>query len=108
MERIKYLYENWVLGGHKKGNNTHNVSATVSIREHEWNKVANWMWNNKEGFNGLSFLPYDNGTYVQAPFEDCTNTKTEGVGLRLCRALSEKYGYASLSHISFQAKAKSI
>ena len=73
LERVKYLYENWVLQGHKEGNNTHNVSATVSIREHEWNKVANWMWSNKDGFNGLSFLPYDNGTYVQAPFEDCTN-----------------------------------
>ena len=69
LERVKYLYENWVLQGHKEGNNTHNVSATVSIREHEWNKVANWMWSNKDGFNGLSFLPYDNGTYVQAPFD---------------------------------------
>ena len=72
LERIKYLYENWVLGGHKQGNNTHNVSATVSIRDHEWRTVSNWMWKNREGFNGLSFLPYDNGTYVQAPFEDCT------------------------------------
>lgn len=73
LKRIKYLYENWVLNGHKEGNNTHNVSATVSIRDAEWNKVSDWMWENKNGFNGLSFLPYDNGTYVQAPFEDCTN-----------------------------------
>jgi ribonucleoside-diphosphate reductase alpha chain len=29
------------------------------------------MWENKEHYNGLSVLPYDGGTYVQAPFEDC-------------------------------------
>ena len=95
LERIKYLYENWVLGGHKEGNNTHNVSATVSIRDHEWNKVARWMWDNKNGFNGLSFLPYDNGTYVQAPFEDCTNVDYKNLldkvqNINLTEVLEEK------------------
>ena len=52
--------------------NTHNISATVSIREHEWDAVGNWMWENKEFYNGLSVLPYNGGTYVQAPFEDIT------------------------------------
>jgi ribonucleoside-diphosphate reductase alpha chain len=55
--------------------NTHNISATVSIREHEWDAVGNWMWENKEHFNGLSVLPYDGGTYIQAPFEDITKEK---------------------------------
>jgi ribonucleoside-triphosphate reductase len=36
----------------------------------EWEVVGDWMWNNRDTFNGLSVLPYDNGTYVQAPFED--------------------------------------
>ena len=52
--------------------NTHNVSATVSIKPNEWDKVSDWLWDNHDSFNGLSFLPYDNGTYVQAPFEDIT------------------------------------
>jgi len=33
------------------------------------------MWENKEHFNGLSVLPYDGGTYIQAPFEDITEEK---------------------------------
>ena len=72
MERIKFFSENWVKSGHNKGTNTHNVSATVSIKSDEWSKVSSWLWKNQDSFNGLSFLPYDNGTYVQAPFEDCT------------------------------------
>ena len=73
LERIKHLNTTWVANGHQDGMNTHNVSATVSIKDWEWNKVRDWMWNNQSGFNGLSFLPYDTGTYVQAPFEDCDN-----------------------------------
>ena len=70
LNRIKYFTESWVRGGHRGGMNTHNVSATVSIKPDEWGQVSTWLWNNQDSFNGLSFLPYDNGTYVQAPFED--------------------------------------
>ena len=75
MERIKFFSDNWVKPGHNKGTNTHNVSATVSIKDNDWGKVASWLWKNQDSFNGLSFLPYDNGTYVQAPFEDCTESE---------------------------------
>jgi ribonucleoside-diphosphate reductase alpha chain len=54
------------------GDNTHNVSATISIKPEEWAVVGEWMWNNREYYNGLSVLPYDGGTYFQAPFEDIT------------------------------------
>lgn len=37
----------------------------------EWPVVGNWMWSNRDTFNGISVLPYDGGTYVQAPFTDC-------------------------------------
>ena len=77
LERIKYFTENWVRPGHGKGMNTHNVSATVSVKEQEWGQVASWLWKNQSSFNGLSFLPYDNGTYVQAPFEDITKEDFE-------------------------------
>ena len=77
LERVKKVHSEWVKPGHRSGNNTHNVSATISIREHEWKAVGEWMWENKEFYNGLSVLPYDGGTYIQAPFEDCTKEKYE-------------------------------
>ena len=62
------------MAGHRTGANSHNVSATVSIKDDEWDMVAEWMWKNKEKFNGLSCLPFDDKghTYVQAPFQTCT------------------------------------
>ena len=62
----------WVKPGHRSGNNTHNVSATVSLRDEEWDMAGEWMWENREHYNGLSVLPFNGGTYTQAPFEDCT------------------------------------
>ncbi len=75
LERVKKVHSEWVKPGHRSGNNTHNVSATISIREHEWKAVGEWMWENKDFYNGLSVLPYDGGSYIQAPFEDCTKEK---------------------------------
>jgi ribonucleoside-triphosphate reductase len=62
----------WIKPGHRSGNNTHNVSATVSLKEDEWDMAGEWMWQNRKNYNGLSVLPFDNGSYTQAPFEDCT------------------------------------
>lgn len=110
LERVRLFNTKWVRAGHRDGQNTHNVSVTVSIkkeaervskidenglqildsnsqpimedrRDHdgnvvykvnEWPSVGEWMWNNRETFNGISVLPYDGGTYIQAPFEDCS------------------------------------
>jgi ribonucleoside-triphosphate reductase (thioredoxin) len=72
LERVKLISKDWVKQGHDKGNNTHNVSCTVSVRDDEWKIVGEWMWANKEYYNGLSVLPYHGGTYKQTPFEDCT------------------------------------
>jgi ribonucleoside-triphosphate reductase len=67
----------WIKPGHRSGNNTHNVSATVSLKEDEWDMAGEWAWDNREHYNGLSFLPYDNGSYTQAPFTDCTKEEYE-------------------------------
>jgi ribonucleoside-diphosphate reductase alpha chain len=75
LERTKRFNVQWVKKGHRKGANTNNVSATVSINENEWEQVGKWMWDNKDTFNGLSVLPYFGGTYTQAPFEDITEEK---------------------------------
>lgn len=77
LERVKKVQQEWIKPGHRSGSNAHNVSATVSIREHEWPAVGEWMWENKDAYNGLSVLPYDGGTYIQAPFSDCTKEEYE-------------------------------
>jgi len=75
LNRVKRISKEWVKKGHISGQNTHNVSATISIKPDEWKIVGDWMWKNRKYYNGLSVLPYDNGSYVQAPFEDITEEK---------------------------------
>jgi len=72
LERIKLIANEWVKSGHRTGSNTHNVSATISLKTEDWELAGEWMWKNREHYNGLSVLPFNGGTYVQAPFEDCT------------------------------------
>ena len=79
LERIKKVATEWVKPGHRNGSNTHNVSATVSLKEKDWEPVGEWMWENRESYNGLSVLPHDGGTYVQAPFEDITKAQYESM-----------------------------
>lgn len=75
LERIKKFNEEWVRKGFRRGSNANNVSATVSIEDGDWERVGEWMWENKASYNGLSVLPYDTGNYKQAPFEDITEEK---------------------------------
>ena len=70
LERVKKVAKEWIKPGHRSGNNTHNISATISLRNHEWDAAGEWMWENKNHYNGLAVLTYDGGTYTQAPFED--------------------------------------
>ena len=77
LERIKKVNVEWIHTGRRRGPNNNNVSATVSVKENEWNEVIQWMWNNREHYNGITVLPYDGGTYKQAPFENCTKEKYE-------------------------------
>ena len=75
LERVKKVATEWVATGHKSGSNTHNVSATISLKDKDWEPAGEWMWENRNNYNGLSVLPYDGGTYTQAPFEDITKAK---------------------------------
>jgi ribonucleoside-diphosphate reductase alpha chain len=91
LERVKKFSLEWIKPGHINGDNTHNVSATISIDSargyvttpdgyqevvvggrNEWEVVGEWMWTHREVYNGLSVLPYFGGSYQQAPFEDIT------------------------------------
>jgi ribonucleoside-diphosphate reductase alpha chain len=51
----------------------HNPSCTVYVKEDEWLEVANWLWQHWEAVGGLSFLPYDNGVYMLAPYQEITH-----------------------------------
>jgi ribonucleoside-diphosphate reductase alpha chain len=72
LNRIKKVHTEWIKPGHISGQNTHNVSATISIKEDEWESVGEWMWINRDSYNGLSVLPFSDHSYKQAPFEDIT------------------------------------
>ena len=72
LERVKKIQTDWIRPSHRRGSNYHNVSVTVSIKDHEWYAVGEWLWENKDYYNGISVLPYDGGSYKQTPFEDIT------------------------------------
>ena len=95
LKRVKRITDDWVKPGFRKGQNTHNVSATISIKDAEWADVGEWMWDNRDSYNGLSVLPYDGGTYVQAPFESCSKETYEAMletlsGVDLTKVIEEE------------------
>ena len=79
LNRVKEFNLEWVRKGYRMGYNANNVSATVSIKDTEWEEVGKWMWDNKASYNGLSVLPYDNGNYKQPPFEDISRERFDAL-----------------------------
>jgi ribonucleoside-diphosphate reductase alpha chain len=69
LERVKYLHQNWIQNGHVEGENTHNVSATVSVKDDEWDQLAVWMWDNKDFYSGLALMPYMDSSYPQLIYQ---------------------------------------
>ena len=49
----------------------HKPSVTISVKEDEWMEVGAWVYDHFDEVTGVSFLPYDGGTYRQAPYEEC-------------------------------------
>jgi ribonucleoside-diphosphate reductase alpha chain len=79
LRRVKKITREWVSPGKRSGQNGHNVSATISLHENEWTDAGEWMWDNRKSYNGLAVLPFNGGTYQQAPFEDCSREKFEAM-----------------------------
>ena len=77
LERVKLVHDAWIANEytHREGENTHNVSVTVSIDTHQWDEVGAWMWANRHHYHGISVLPLDGGTYPQMPFTDSTESE---------------------------------
>ena len=95
LERVKRFNVEWVHNGHRSGDNRNNVSCTISLKDSEWEECGQWMWDNRGIYNGISVLPYDGGTYTQAPFEDITEAEfreLEGLldNVDLTQVLEEK------------------
>ncbi len=75
LSRVSLVWNQWVVGGHRKGNNVNNVSTTVSIKPEEWSAVGEWMWEHRDEFTALSVLPFEDHIYPQAPFQDITKNE---------------------------------
>jgi ribonucleoside-diphosphate reductase alpha chain len=75
LERANVYNLNWIKEGHRNGMNRHNCSVTISVRDDEWNDLRNAMWTTREIYTGIALLPYDGGSYQQAPFEDIDESK---------------------------------
>ena len=83
LERIKDVMIRWVLPGHIIGDNTHNVSATVSVKDDEWIIVRDWIWENREFLTAVSCFPHSDANYKQMPFEDITKEQYEELSKNL-------------------------
>ena len=57
----------------------HKPSVTISVNENEWPKVGAWTWDHFDEVTGVSYLPYDGGTYRQAPYEEITHLEYENL-----------------------------
>jgi len=63
LELWKVYAENWC---------EHKPSVTISVKEDEWVEVAAWVYEHFDSISGISFLPFSEHVYRQAPYQDCT------------------------------------
>lgn len=82
LQRMKFIANNWIVPSHRSGLNTHNVSLTVSYKDGDVEPIRNWMWENREHYNGISLLPVFN-TYDYSPYEDISKEKYEELVARM-------------------------
>ena len=76
----------------------HKPSITVSVKEHEWLDVGAWVWNNFDSISGISFLPFSEHTYRQAPYQDCTKKEYN----ELLTKIPKKVDWSKLSNYEQQ------
>jgi len=55
----------------------HKPSVTISVKEHEWLEVGAWVYEHFDYMSGVSFLPFSEHTYKQAPYQDCSKEEYE-------------------------------
>lgn len=72
LDIVKKVALEWVKTGHRSGKNTHNVSCTVTVHENEWDSLIEWLWENREVYNGITAFPHFSMAYKHLPHEDLT------------------------------------
>lgn len=75
MDRVMLYQREWVAPGHVSGPHRHNVSATINVKPDEWDYLGKRLWDDRNLYAGLSVLPYDGGSYKQAPFQSCDEAR---------------------------------
>jgi len=76
----------------------HKPSVTISVKEDEWVDVAAWVYENFDSISGISFLPFSEHVYRQAPYQDCT----EGEYKEALKAMPKNVDWAELSKYESQ------
>lgn len=71
----------------------HNVSNTINVKDHEWLEVGAWVYKNFDKLAGVSFLPFSDHTYRQAPYQECTREQYEELLARM-----PKFDWDALAH----------
>jgi len=61
----------------------HKPSITVSVKENEWPEVGAWVWKHFDEMSGVSFLPFSDHVYAQAPYQDCTREEYETLAAKM-------------------------
>jgi ribonucleoside-diphosphate reductase alpha chain len=65
----------------------HKPSVTISVKQSEWPGVCGWTYENFESVSGISFLPFSDHTYKQAPYIECTEAEYLALSIRLPKEL---------------------
>jgi ribonucleoside-diphosphate reductase alpha chain len=65
----------------------HKPSVTISVKENEWMDVGAWVYNHFDEVSGISFLPFSEHTYKQAPYQDCTEEEYKELKSQMPKAI---------------------
>ena len=76
----------------------HKPSVTISVKEHEWLEVGAWVYEHFDQMSGVSFLPFSDHTYRQAPYQDCTKEQYE----QAMQSMPKNVSWATLSEYEQQ------
>ena len=76
----------------------HKPSVTVSVKEEEWVNTSAWVYDNFDDISGISFLPFSDHTYKQAPYQDCTKDEYN----ELSKQMPKNVNWASLADYETQ------
>jgi len=65
----------------------HKPSVTISVKEHEWLEVGAWVYKHFDKMSGVSFLPFSDHVYKQAPYQDCTKEEYEAFAAKMPKVI---------------------